>query len=96
MKEPITSAGRWLSVMLFTFVTSGAVAAESELELEGMAVKGNQELPKSLYIVPWKASELGEIAGLPAGSLLNESLQPVERDIFRRELRYYDSVHGTE
>ena len=96
MKRTITSVGRCLSVMLFTFATSSAIAAETDLELEGMAVKGNQELPKSLYIVPWKASELGEIAGLPAGSLLNESLQPGERDIFRRELRYYDSVHGTE
>ncbi len=96
MKRPITYLSGWLSVTLFTFVTFGAIAADTELEMEGMAVKGNQELPKSLYIVPWKASELGEIAGLPAGSLLNESLQPVERDIFRRELRYYDSVHGTE
>lgn len=73
-----------------------ASAAAADMELEGMAVTGNQELPKSLTIVPWKASELGDIAGLPTGSLLNEQLQPVEREVFRRELRYYDSVHGTE
>lgn len=96
MNNASRSMKRLLSVILFTFATSSALAADKDLELEGMAVKGNQELPKSLYIVPWKASELGEIAGLPAGSLLNESLQPVERDIFRRELQYYDSVHGTE
>ncbi len=74
-------------------VTSIAMSA-SDIELEGMAIKGNQELPKSLTIVPWKASGIGEIAGLPSGSLLNESLQPVEREVFQRELRYYDSVHG--
>lgn len=80
-------------VLSSIFVTSVAMSA-SDMELDGMAVKGNQELPKSLTIVPWKASGIGEIAGLPGGSLLNESLQPVEREVFQRELRYYDSVHG--
>lgn len=89
---------RLIGVLIGYFVTAVAWAAPptdaENIQLEGMAVKGNQELPKSLYIVPWKASELGEIAGLPAGSLLNESLQPVEKDVFQRELQYYDSVHG--
>lgn len=88
---------RRLCVLAFaaTVCVSAVTEAAPDIELEGMAVKGNQELPKSLTIVPWKSSEIGDIAGLPGGSLLNESLQPVEREVFRRELRYYDSVHGT-
>ena len=86
-----------LGAVLACFVTGVSFAVPpSDVELEGLSIKGNQELPKSLYIVPWKASELGDIAGLPSGSLLNESLQPVERDVFQRQLRYYDSVHGIE
>jgi hypothetical protein len=82
---------------LFAFIAlQTATAPAADMELDGMAVTGNQELPKSLTIVPWKGSELGDIAGLPTGSLLNEHLQPVQREVFRRELRYYDSVHGTE
>lgn len=90
-----------MRAFLFTAVFVGVVGvisvteAATDMELQGMAIKGNQELPKSLTIVPWKSSEIGEMAGLPSGSLLNESLQPVERDVFQRELRYYDSVHGT-
>lgn len=82
-----------LSVVI---ATHALAAPAADMELDGMAVTGNQELPKSLTIVPWKGSELGDIAGLPTGSLLNEHLQPVQREVFRRELRYYDSVHGTE
>jgi hypothetical protein len=82
---------------LFALIAlQAATAPAADMELDGMAVTGNQELPKSLTIVPWKGSELGDIAGLPTGSLLNEHLQPVQREVFRRELRYYDSVHGTE
>ena len=82
---------------LFALIALQAVTAPAaDMELDGMAVTGNQELPKSLTIVPWKGSELGDIAGLPTGSLLNEHLQPVQREVFQRELRYYDSVHGTE
>ena len=84
-----------IAVLLGSVGVTAVTEAASDMELEGMAVKGNQELPKSLTIVPWKASEIGDMAGLPSGSLLNESLQPVEREVFQRELRYYDSVHGT-
>ncbi|MBZ0072835.1 MAG: hypothetical protein K8I04_14050 [Gammaproteobacteria bacterium] len=83
-----------LSLLLAALGATGQAA--EDMDLEGMAVTGNQELPKSLTIVPWKASGLGDIAGLPTGSLLNEHLGPVQREVFQRELRYYDSVHGTE
>lgn len=83
-----------IGVLLSSLCVTTVAISATDMELDGMAVKGNQELPKSLTIVPWKASGIGEIAGLPSGSLLNESLQPVEREVFQRELRYYDSVHG--
>ncbi len=62
------------------------------LNLEGVDVTGNSELPKVLYIVPWKRSELGDMVGRPVNSLLDEVLQPLDRDVFRRENRYYDAL----
>jgi hypothetical protein len=55
-------------------------------------VTGNQELPKVMYIVPWKKSDIGDLAGKPMNSLLDEVLAPVDRDVFRREVKYYDAV----
>ena len=45
-----------------------------------------------LYIVPWKRSDLGDLTGRPVNSLLDEVLQPVDRDVFRRENRYYEAL----
>jgi len=47
-----------------------------------------------LYIVPWKRSDLGDVVGKPVNSLLDEVLQPLDRDVFRRENRYYDSLQA--
>jgi hypothetical protein len=66
--------------------------AEDRLQLDTTQITGNQELPKVLYIVPWKRSDLGDMLGRPANSLLDEVLQPVDRDVFRRENRYYDAL----
>jgi hypothetical protein len=62
------------------------------LDLGSSTVTGNQELPKVMYIVPWKKSDIGDLAGKPMNSLLDEVLAPVDRDVFRREVRYYDAV----
>ncbi len=62
------------------------------IELDATQITGNRELPKVLYIVPWKQSDLGDLMGRPANSLLDEVLAPVDRDVFRRENRYYDAL----
>lgn len=62
------------------------------LELDTTAVKGNRELPRVMYVVPWKRSDLGDLVGRPVNSLLDEVLQPVDRDVFKRENRYYDAL----
>ena len=66
--------------------------AEDHLQLDTTQITGNQELPKVLYIVPWKRSDLGDLLGKPANSLLDEVLEPVDRDVFKRENRYYDAL----
>src|SRR5690606_35950546 len=67
-------------------------AAADRLELDTTVVTGNRELPKVLYIVPWKKAELGELPAQPFNTLLDEALTPVDRDVFRREVTYYEAV----
>jgi hypothetical protein len=62
--------------------------ANAPKELSGMSVLGNNETPKALYIVPWKSSEIGDEADLRAG-LLNDAMKPVDKDVFMRELQFY-------
>jgi len=73
---------------------AGARKGPDRLELDTTDITGNRELPKVLYIVPWKRSDLGDVVGKPVNSLLDEVLQPLDRDVFRRENRYYDSLQA--
>ena len=54
----------------------------------GMSILGNQDAPKSLVIVPWKSSELGDSPGI--SPMLDDSRQPLDKEVFMRALRYYE------
>ena len=69
-------------------------ATMDHLELDPTSITGNRELPKVMVIVPWKKADLGELTGRPANSLLNEVLEPVDREVFRRELRYFEALEA--
>ncbi|MDY6944940.1 MAG: hypothetical protein SXG53_04405 [Pseudomonadota bacterium] len=71
-----------------------AVVRSDRLNLDTTVVTGNRELPKVLYIVPWKKSDLGDLPAQPFNTLLDEALTPVDRDVFRREVTYYGAMSG--
>ena len=56
-------------------------------EMSGMSIVGNEEAPKSLYIVPWKSSEIGVETSLD--TMLSESDVPVDREVFKRQIEFY-------
>ena len=62
--------------------------------LSGMSILGNQEAPKSLVIVPWKSSELGDTLGLAES--LDDARQPVDKQVFMRELSYCEIRSGSK
>ncbi len=64
------------------------------LDLGTTSITGNQELPKVMYIVPWKRSDLGDLVGRPVNTLLDEVLAPVDPEVFARHLEYYDTLYG--
>jgi hypothetical protein len=68
--------------------------AMDTLDLGTTSITGNQELPKVLYIVPWKKSDLGDLVGRPVNTLLDEVLEPVDPEVFQRHLSYYDTLYG--
>jgi hypothetical protein len=70
--------------------------AKDRLDLDSSQITGNRELPKVLYIVPWRSAELGDLVGRPVNSLLDEVLEPVDRDVFRRQNRYFEALQPNE
>ena len=55
--------------------------------LSGISILGNQEAPKALVIVPWKSSQLGDALGI--AKTLDDGRQPVDKEVFMRQLSYY-------
>jgi len=80
--------------ILNVFLLSSNATAEDQLNMDGTAIIGNQELPKVLYIVPWKKSEVPDMNQPPLESLIDEALQPIDREVFQRQVNYYHALHG--
>jgi hypothetical protein len=81
---------RLFTVIFFTLAILITAHAEDEVkELSGISIIGNKEAPKSLYIVPWKNSEVGVETSLTSG-LLDESNKLVDKEVFIRELDFYE------
>jgi hypothetical protein len=83
-----------IAMMVLALLATPVVMAKKKknndvVHLGGMSVIGNRELPKSLYIVPWKESQLDKENDLSRG-LLDERLNAVDPKEFRRELNYYE------
>lgn len=68
--------------------------ASDRIELDTTQISGNRELPKVMYVVPWRRADPGEFTGRPLNSLLDEALTPVDRDVFRRQNRYYSALQA--
>jgi hypothetical protein len=81
-------------LMILLLLPSLLMAAEKRTdeqpkEISGMSIMGNNETPKSLYIVPWKSSEIGSETNMTS-DLLNEDMKPVDKTVFMRELDFYN------
>ena len=89
---------RTLVYCMSLLLVAGAARAEEAADegdklLSGMSIVGNDEAPKSLVIVPWKSSGLGDT--LDVSRVLDDGRQPVDRDVFMRELDYYQIRAGS-
>jgi hypothetical protein len=77
------------SALLLSSVPALAENQDADAKMvSGMSIVGNDEAPKALYIVPWKSSEIAVETSL--NMMLNESDVPVDRDVFMRQLEFYE------
>ena len=80
-----------ITFLLVSVVSVNAADKDKAKELSGISIVGNKEAPKSLFIVPWKSSELSDENLLSSG-LLNEKMVPVDKEVFQRELDFYSAT----
>lgn len=74
--------------MLIAAIVAGPALAQDRADIDRTTITGNKELPKVLYIVPWKKPIPGPMASRPRTSVLDEALAPIDRDEFRRQIQY--------
>lgn len=63
--------------------------AETRIELEEIKVRGATELPKVLYIVPWKKTEM-DTKPVELNTMVEEVMSPVDRDVLQRQVEFYE------
>ena len=88
MKPLLACAPAALAALAALLAVAGPASAQDRAELDRTQIIGNRELPKVLYIVPWKKPLPGDLAGRPLQSVIDEALAPVDRDVFRRQVHY--------
>ncbi len=81
-----------IAICTALLLAAGIAAAEEPEQkgdklMSGMSIVGNDEAPKSLVIVPWKSSQLGSTLDLARA--FGEGREPVDSDVFLRQLDYY-------
>ena len=67
---------------------------DSPKTMSGMSILGNEEAPKALVIIPWKSSEMGDAISL--SDTLDDRAKPVDKEVFLRELRFYEIRSGEQ
>jgi hypothetical protein len=75
-------------ILALGLLAAASAQAQDRADIDRTQIIGNRELPKVLYIVPWKKPLPGKLSGRPLHSVLDDALAPLEPDVFRRELAY--------
>ena len=86
-------------LICWLLILAGAMTAFADEAIDqgdklvsGMSIVGNDEAPKSLVIVPWKSSAMGDTLDL--SRVLDDGRDPVDKEVFMRELDYYQIRAG--
>lgn len=83
----MTLKAKIVVVTCFFCIAQNSVA-QDRADMDRTQIIGNRELPKVLYIVPWKKPLPGDLVGRPPVSVLDEAMAPLDRDVFRRQVIY--------
>jgi hypothetical protein len=83
---------RAVIVCLVMVLYSGVSLSQEAMVVLRSTVKGNQEQPRVMYIVPWHRPGDSSLEYQPMDNLVNDLFTPVDRDEFTRELEYRDML----
>ena len=88
MKQILRLSSLVVMVVVMVVMTQ-QVSAADKLELDKANIQGASELPKVLYIVPWKKAEIGD-KPVKVNRMVDEVLSPVDRDVLKRQVKFYE------
>lgn len=79
-----------LVLLAFLLTGSGLAYAEDRLKLDEANIQGASELPKVLYIVPWKKTDV-KSAPIELNRMVDEIISPVDREVLKRQIQFYEN-----
>lgn len=83
-----------ISVAFLMVATVLATSAPAQDNNSGATIFGNREMPNITYVVPWKEDQVDVVEVQPVGNLFDEALQPIDRDVFVREIEYFELLQN--
>ena len=84
-----------VATLFITMIFPGIVFSQEAVVTLRSTVKGNQEQPKVMYIVPWQRPGDSSLEYQPMDNVASDLFTPVDRDEFIRELQYRDILRTT-
>jgi hypothetical protein len=76
-----------VGLLLAALMPAAVLAQEADIRLQS-TVTGNLELPRVMYIVPWRQPGDVEFSLQPEPGIAGELLQPVHRDEYLRAMKF--------
>lgn len=80
------------SATCLMLLSAPVTQAEGEiLTIEGARIRGNQELPNVLYVVPWQPPQVYKLDAPDQSLASTRKLKTLERESFKRLLSYHQA-----
>ena len=64
--------------------------------IEGTRIRGDQEVPTVMYLVPWQPPEVDELRAPDEQLLVEQAFTPVDRYEFQRLVRYHEAFKAEQ
>ncbi len=86
-----------ISLLMFSLVLVVSTGhAEVRLDLDATSIIGNRELPRIVYLIAWRDAPEGDILEQSLESNHDNRMIPLDRDVFQRQISYYELLFGDE
>lgn len=64
--------------------------------IEGTRIRGNQEVPTVMYLVPWQPPKVEELQAPDEQLMVEHRFEPLERYEFQRLVRYHEAFNSEQ